>query len=431
MKTVLDATSVPRPLRRGARRGGCGDCVGSHRSRSATRRRRARLPRPPSSRPPSPVVLLLAAPFQRADLEHLNPAIALALVALAALPRSGRSASRPSRVVSFAAPSGARGDRVSGGPRRRRRASWRRGRRGRASPSSSATHATTARLRRAARLLSRRAGRNATRYDNLHPGVVDDASRSGGNRPRARRPPAPDGSFCGTVRPPGSPTRAPCRAASRFSTSGSRAARREAARFGSVPRPRDQAADSSAWSSVTPSIVREALVQRSRAIAARRPRRDGSRDRRSGSGRGAPRASGRTSARSLTASEAAAIASGSGTWTSRPRDAERRGDPRSTSSSNETTVAPETPHVPPRAPSSRESAISTAFATSVDVNGLELRGAGSEDREDTRRLPHERRRAARSAGRRPRRRPSWACRTVPRHPRPPRREPRPPPWICP
>ncbi|MBK9065263.1 MAG: hypothetical protein IPL89_19140 [Acidobacteria bacterium] len=51
--------------------------------------------------------LLLAAPWQRADLEHLNPALALALVALAALagPRGDRrsAALRAAGAALFAA----------------------------------------------------------------------------------------------------------------------------------------------------------------------------------------------------------------------------------------------------------------------------------------------------------------------------------------
>lgn len=127
--------------------------------------------------------LLLAAPWQRADLEHLNPALALALVLLAALagPREPIGAPRlraaggtaglaAVALVAFAAPSAARGAAIPADL-----AAAARFVRANSSPGERIFVANDRhdRLVYNAPLVYFFAGRpNATRYDNLHPGVA-------------------------------------------------------------------------------------------------------------------------------------------------------------------------------------------------------------------------------------------------------------------
>ncbi|MBK9064717.1 MAG: hypothetical protein IPL89_16230 [Acidobacteria bacterium] len=129
--------------------------------------------------------LLLAAPWQRADLEHLNPALALALVALAALagPREGIAAPRLRAagaalfaavaliaLVALAAPSAARGTAIPSDLAEAARFVAAESKPGERIFVGNERHD---RLVYNAPLVYFLAGRpNATRYDNLHPGVI-------------------------------------------------------------------------------------------------------------------------------------------------------------------------------------------------------------------------------------------------------------------
>ena len=128
-------------------------------------------------------LLLLAAPWQRADLEHLNPALALALVALATLagPRESAGARRfffaggaagfaAVALLALAAPSAARGVAIPADLAAAAR--FVRANSGPGEPIFVGNDRHD-RLVYNAPLVYFLAGRpNATRYDNLHPGVA-------------------------------------------------------------------------------------------------------------------------------------------------------------------------------------------------------------------------------------------------------------------
>ena len=114
-------------------------------------------------------LFLLAAPFRRADLEHLNPALAFALVAFAALPVPAVGFTVVA-LVSLAAQTGARGAAFPGDLVEASRFVASRTTPGEPIFVGNARHD---RIAYGAPLVYFLASRpNATRYDNLHPGVV-------------------------------------------------------------------------------------------------------------------------------------------------------------------------------------------------------------------------------------------------------------------